>query len=227
MLQTMCMVELVPVIELSHYGTDIPAPNAGPFWENTAEWDQFYAACYAKAGFAEPFRMYLPGSSFCRIEDITDNNLQKLVKDHTKNMREGKYTREDVSAFSGGYVLRIDGNDKYFPQCCGDLSDIQYWQKLASDGEVSFYQGHPTPTVSTQNSHIIFDFTVGEFEESFVPPVTEKIIEVNQAELEAAVTRVKNLLADFGNKLIAINVNENLGVSHIDKLLVWGNDINT
>ncbi|MES2702411.1 MAG: hypothetical protein V4649_07220 [Bacteroidota bacterium] len=220
------MVELVPVIELGHYDTGISAPKAGPFWKNSMEWDQFYTAYYAKAGFADPLPTYLPGSSFCRIEDLSDRNLQKLVKDHTKDMREGKYTREEASAFFGGYVLRLNENDKYFPQCCGDLSDIQYWQKLAYEGELTFYQGHPVPAISITSNRIIFDFTVDEFEEGFVPPVIERTIEVNQAELATAVEKVKKQLENFSNKLMAINLSESLGVSDIDNLLVWGDQVN-
>ena len=59
-------------------------------------------------------------------------------------MRAGKYEREQASALFGGYVLRIDGHDKYFPQCCGDLSDIHYWEKL-TNGKDGFYEYILTP----------------------------------------------------------------------------------
>lgn len=220
------MVELIPIIDIHVSDTNIRSPKAGPFWENTADWSQYFEVCFAKAGFPDPFPMYLKGWSFCRIEEITDNNLLKLVKHHTKDLREGKYTREQAVAFFGGYVLRIDGNDKYFPQCCSDLSDIQYWEKLAYNGEVAFYQGHPEPMVNILNNRIIFDFTVDEFEESFVPPVPEKTIEVDKTELATAVTSVKRQLESFANKLIAINISENLGISDIDRLLIWGDNMN-
>ncbi|WP_433902796.1 hypothetical protein [Sphingobacterium puteale] len=87
-------------------------------------------------------------------------------------MRAGTYEREQASAFFGGYVLRIDHQDKYFPQCCGDLSDIHYWEKLAN-GKDGFYAGHPQPNVKVDTNIITLDFTVEEFDElKFRNPVT-------------------------------------------------------
>lgn len=220
------MIELVPVIELGYSNEGIRTPLKGPFWENPEEWDNFYSACYATAGFTDVFPVYLPGSSFCRLTDITDDNLVKLVKDHTKAMRHGEYDREQACPFFGGCVLRIDGHNKYFPQCCGDLSDIQYWQKLLMGREEPFYEGHPAPMVTVTEDKVIFDFNTNEFEEDFVPPVKDKEIVLDKIDLRNAVDTVIVQLRDFAQKLIAININERLGIRDIDNLLVWGDDTN-
>jgi len=69
---------------------------------------------------------YLPGAPFFEISSITNENLKKVLSDHTEGFRKGEYERSDVTSLFGGYVLKVDGEDKYFPQCCGELSDIAY-----------------------------------------------------------------------------------------------------
>ncbi len=220
------MIELVPVIELCYSNQGVQTPLKGPFWENSKEWDDFYTTCYIMAGFTDPFPIYLPGSSFCRLEDITDNNLVKLVKDHTEKMRNGEYEREQACPFFGGYVLRINGDDKYFPQCCGDLSDIQYWQKLLVGGKTFLYSGHPGPGVTVTADEVILDFSPDEFEEDFIPHVNDEKLELDKIDLHNAVDAVKVQLRFFAERLIAININEQLGIRDIDDLLVWGDYTN-
>ena len=218
------MVELIPVIEIGLYNTDVPTPGKGPYWDYPTEWAQYYAECSTKSGFSDPFPFYLPGSSFCKIQDISDNNLRKLVSDQTREMREGKYTREEACVFIGGYVLHIDGEDRYFPQCCGELTDIQYWQNLLLGGKIQFYQGHPQPLVTILYDTLIFDFSTDEFDEHFTPPVKDIRLEISKNDLAIAVDAVIVQLKTFSERLIAINAIEQLGILDIDKLLIWGDD---
>ncbi len=56
------------------------------------------------------------------------------------NMREKK-----PAPYSAGYVLKVNGKDVYFPQCCGDLSDIRYWEQLVTGDSPIQGNGHPLP----------------------------------------------------------------------------------
>lgn len=215
-------IELIPVIELGYNNQDIQFPDKNPYWVFPEEWDKYRSDTYLKAGFKDHFTPYLQGSSFYKLTDITDNNLIKLTKDHTEEMRNGNYAREQASAFLGGYVLRINGQDKYFPQCCGDLSDIQYWDKLLTEEKISFYQGHPEPQVTITTDTIIFDFTVGEFDEHFAPPPIDNRLEFSKIELNKALQIVKTELKIFAGRIIKINIDEHLNIRDIDKLLIWG-----
>lgn len=215
-------LELIPVIEIGYNNQDITAPDKYPYWDYPELWDKFNSDSYKKAGFEDEFKPYLAGSSFYRLTDITDNNLTKIVIDHTQELRDGKYDREQASAFFGGYVLRINGQDKYFPQCCGDLADIQYWERL-SNGQNSYYEGHPAPQIKFQGNNIVFDFSVDEFDEHFQPTPTEITLSIDRLELKKAIERVKSELDIFNNRLEKINQDEKLNIDNIGGLLIWDN----
>ena len=125
-------IELIPVIEIEYEHQAIESPKKHPYWTNQEVWHQYRRLSLKKAGFADEFAPYLNGFPFYEPQKISDKNLEKLVVDHTKEFRDGVYKRyEQTSCFLGGYVLKINGEDKYFPQSCGDLSDIRYWEKLS------------------------------------------------------------------------------------------------
>jgi hypothetical protein len=215
-------IELIPVIEIGYNNQGVPVPDKYPYWNNPEVWDKFHEESYSKAGFSDKMTPYLPGSSFYKLEDISNGNLVKLTKDHTEDFRNGKYERSQMGAFFGGYVLRIDGMDKYFPQCCGDLADLTYWENLAN-GHPSYYEGHPAPRVEMNRNEFIFDFTVDEFEESFDPPPPDIFLTVDKLSLKSAIEKTKVALKTFAERLNKINKDENLGIDDIDKLLIWNN----
>jgi len=215
-------IELLPVIEIGYNNQGVAAPEKYNYWENSDTWDEYHEECYKKAGFKDKLTPYLKGSSFCRLSDITNDNLIKLTIDHTQEMRDGKYEREQACAFFGGYVLKCDGQDKYFPQCCGELSDIGYWDRL-SKGQDSSYEGHPAPQIKFENSNIVLDFSVDKFDEPFQPTPTETIISVDRLELKKAVDQVKVELQTFEQRLNKINEDEKLNIDNIGGLLIWGN----
>lgn len=214
-------VELIPVIEIGYSNQDIVVPEKYPYWKYPELWDKFNSDCYKKAGFEDEFKPYLAGSSFYRISELTNNNLTKIVIDHTQDLRDGKYEREQVGVLFGGYVLRIDGQDKYFPQCCGDLADIKYWKNLANGTEQGFYAGHPEPQIKIHGDKIILDFTVNEFDEHFVPTPSENIVQFFVSDLEEAIQVAKAELEMFEQRLEKINQDEKLNIDNIGELLIW------
>ena len=216
-------VELIPVIEIGYHNQDITAPDKYPYWKYPELWDKFNSDCYKKAGFKDELKPYSTGSSFYRPSDITDSNLTKLVIDHTQDLRDGKYEREQASALFGGYVLCIDGQDKYFPQCCGDLADLKYWENIANGKEQGFYAGHPAPQVKIHGDKVTFDFTVGEFDEHFAPTPYENIVHFDIPSLRKAIEIVKAELDIFEQRLERINQDEKLKIDKIGGLLIWDN----
>lgn len=148
---------------------------------------------YKKAGFKSSLKPYLAGSSFYILSKITDSNLTKLVIDHTQKMRTGKYGREQTSTLFGGYVLRIDQQNKYFPQCCGNLLDVHYWEKLANGKDDFFYAGHPQPQVKIDANRITLDFAVEEFGEHFVPTPKDVLVSFDISSLKSAIEIVKQV----------------------------------
>lgn len=176
-------VELILVIELTYNNQEIQSPNNYPYWENQDIWYQYHNQLYKKAGFKDEFKPYLKGSPFFEPKEITDRNLKKLVLDYTEVFRENEMEeRECTNPFYGGYVLRINQEDKYFPQCCGDLGDIKYWENV-SNGIDSYQEGHPKPILKFKSNKVIFDFWVGKYDEAFEPTPPENRLEVDLTEL--------------------------------------------
>ncbi len=213
-------IELIPVIEIGYNNQGVPTPDKFPWWDNSGIWDKYNADSYSLAGFKDKLTPYLQGSSLYKLTDITNDNLIKLTTDQTEELRNGKYERGQVAGFSGGYILRVDNQDKYFPQCCGELSDIIYWDKLAN-GQESYYEGHPAPQVEFKADLIVFDFT--EDVEPFQPPPADIILKIERTALKKAVDKVKVDLEQFSQRLNKINADEKLNITDIDKLLVWDN----
>jgi hypothetical protein len=217
------IIELIPVIDI-YSNQDVKIPEKGPYWEYPELWNEYNSECLKNAGFIDEFNPYLPGSSFYRISEISEKNLIKLVIEHTKDLKNGKYDREEISSFFGGYVLRVNEQDKYFPQCCGDLSDIHYWENLAK-GKDGFYAGHPQPEVKIDHENIMLDFSVNELDECFSPTPKDTLVLLDKTSLKKAIDLVKEELKIFDVKLEKINTNNNLNIENISNLLIW-NDQN-
>lgn len=215
-------IELIPVIEIGYNNQGVTAPDKYPYWVNSDIWDNYHDECYQKAGFKDKLIPYLKGSSFFKITDISDKNLTKLTVDHTQEMREGQYERQQAATFFGGFVLKVEGQDKYFPQCCGELSDIFYWENI-SNGQTSYYEGHPAPKIKFENNCIVFYFSVDEFDEHFQPTPTENILSIDRLALKIAVESVKKELQIFEQRLNRINEDEKLSIENIGGLLIWDN----
>ena len=215
-------IELIPVIELGYNNQGIETPEKYPYWENQDVWFEYRDKSLKKAGFENEFEPYLKGSPFYEPRKITDKNLEKIVSDHTEELRIGEYEREQASCLFGGYVLKINGQNKYFPQCCGDLGDIVYWEKI-SKKENSYYEGHPAPEYKFGLNNVIFDFSVDEYDEHFEPTPPETILEIELRELRKAVEKAKIELKELSTRVIKINEKMKLGIDRIEDLLIWEN----
>ena len=216
-------VELIPVLEIGYNNQGLPSPSEHPYWEYPDIWEKYNADCYEKAGFKDKMTSYFPGSSFYRLSEFSNNNLLKLINDHTEDFRLGDYNSQKPCPLFGGYVLRIDGENKYFPQCCGDLSDIKYWQILET-GKKSPYHGHPEPLVTFKKDTITFDFTVYDFDEPFAPAPANDKLSFPFSLLKEALDHAKYELDLFSIRIKKLNQSEAWNIPDIDKLLIWGED---
>jgi hypothetical protein len=210
-------LDLIPIIELRYHNQGIALPDTYAYWDNPEMWDKYHEESYKKAGFKDKLKPYLRGSSFYRLTDITDDNLKKLTIDHTHELKE------QSCSFSGGYVLRVDNQDRLFPQCCGLLADINFWIKI-SNGQNSCYEGHPAPQIAFNGNSITFDLTTNESDEIFKPPPPILLFKVDITELKKAVAKAKQELVSFAERLEQINSSENLNITNIDDVLIWYDD---
>jgi hypothetical protein len=191
-------VQLVPVLEIRFNSIDAPVLDR------------------------ETLMQYSPGLHFYRISSLSVANLIEVVGRHTEALRKAEYAREGASALFGGYVLKVEGKDVYFPQCCGDLSDIRYWEQLVTARLPFPGNGHPAPKVLIMKHRVKFDFAVDQNDENFVPAPALKSIEISKEELRVALSEAKVELIHFAQKLNKINEEQAFGIEDIEKLLIWG-----
>ncbi|SOE23531.1 hypothetical protein SAMN06298216_3916 [Spirosomataceae bacterium TFI 002] len=215
-------MKLIPVIEIGYKNQGVESPENGPYWEYPNEWDNFNNESYKKAGFSDTFKPFASGASLYEIDLVSDDNLKKIVVDYTEELRKGENDREQASPLFGGYVLEINGERLFYPQCCGDLGDIQFWRNI-SNGQESFYEGHPAPIVKFENDEILFDLTFQEFDEEFTPIPERRVFRFNKDELKKAIKEAELTLEKFANRIQAINESENLNLERVEDLLVWEN----
>lgn len=211
-------IELIPVLDICYTYQDVTWPAGG----DAADKDAYQAACLQRAGFTDLMEPYLSGTTFYQVVNISDANLTRWLLDHTRAYREGEYERDNVSPFFGGYVLKVDAEDKYFPQCCSNLADIRFWNGLA-DLKILPAEGHPSPAIHIQDDNIVFEFK--DEDESFYPLPPELILKVSRNELVVALENLQETLQVFQERIERINVVENLQLENIDELLIWGNKV--
>lgn len=209
-------VELKPVLELSVTHPDVPFPESS-YSENKEAWDAYNRNALANSGFSASmankghFDLYL-------FSDFSDADLLQLIRREIDRQQtdENKGIDDLVGSFSGGYLLRIDGEDKYWPQCCGCLADIEKWEQLLS-GKQYLHAGHPTPLVTINENTIALEFGI-----EFSPPVKEAALEIEKSALHDAITNTKKELDAFAKRLSGINAIYNLNIPDIGTILIYG-----
>ncbi|MCD1118162.1 hypothetical protein [Chryseobacterium turcicum] len=219
-------IELIPVIEINNYEQDVPMPPHGPYWKFPIDWENYRVQANLEAGFSKSLKPYSKGTSLYQINDISNADLLKVIHKEIKTQQtEENLGIEDlVLPFYGGYILKIEGIDKYFPQCCSDLGDITEWNDLLDNEDYNFYMGHPSPRIEKFQNTIIFDFLNSEIQENYSPPILEDQIAVDKNELANAIEDAKKELKIFAEKLILINESENLNIPNIENILIYGSD---
>ncbi len=218
-------IELIPVIEITNYDQSAVMPTSGPYWKFPDEWEDYHVKTNMQAGFSENLKPYFKGSSFYRISEISDSDVLKIIKKEIDIQQEDENPGigDLVCPLAGGYILKIDHADKYFPQCCGDLKDITGWEDLFGN-DPRFYMGHPSPRIKKTENTVVFDFLNSEIQENYSPPILEDSIAVDEKLLKIAVENAKAELHNFAQQLIKINELENLQILDIDKILIYGTE---
>lgn len=208
-------IELIPVMEIWWSSDDFVCPVSGPYWMYPDEYAKANATCLVASGY-EPMQSYTKGSGYYELSTVTDANLLLEIRKRTEG-----FQTEEVCPFDGGYILNINGKDMLFPQCCGDLSDIQYWKELADKEYKLFWQGHPQPFIRIQGDKIIMELD-DEGLEDFVPPPSERLLTFDVNDLRAALETVIPKISVFASRIDKIAKANSLDIENPGNILVWG-----
>ena len=212
-------IELIPVIEITYFN-DAPTPEKGPYWEYQDEWENYAHVTLKNAGFKDEFEAYKKGSSFYEPHKISLSNLKKLITDWFESYNGSNL--DEILPFFGGYVLKVNDKDVYFPQCCGDLGDIVYWEKIIREQKNCYYNGHPAPLLSFSKSDI--PFTFDESDENFVPP-TPKSLTLKLDLLDEAFNGALLKLKEFEKNILTVEneINIDLKGEKLSEILIYRN----
>lgn len=208
-------VNLIPIIEIWANSENIQFPEQGPYWKYPDEFEKAEQQCLMMSGY-EPMKAYLKGSNFYRLDTISDVNLLLQIKERIVG-----YTCEEIYPFDGGYVLNVENKDMLYPQCCGDLSDIEYWKELSNGERKLFWQGHPQPSITIKDQKITFDLSPDNYED-FAPTPSERYFEVQILDLQEAVEQVIKEMQIFADRIDKLAAQNSLGINNLSDLLVWG-----
>lgn len=213
--------ELIPVLNIECSSQRIVRPKEWPYWNYPAIWNEYNQKCQLEKGYDNRMSPILAGSTFYELSQISTENLLTFTKEWSHKLITGEYNYEEGLSFPGGYVLRQDQRNILFPQCCGELSCINYWERISEERKTYYSEMHPAPTIKYKGSEVLFDFTIEKYDDPFLPEPSERKVFINLSELKLAVKRVKEQLIKFENRLELIN--QRVGIKEIGKTLIWYN----
>jgi hypothetical protein len=202
-------IELIPVIELNYYNEKVKTPN-GSYLEFAKEWDNSHKESFLLAGFKEEFKPYESGMSFYKLNEISDINLIKIITDYFEEFESGvSITDDDIQPLDGGYVLMVNGNNEIFPQCCGNLGDIESWEGIIDPENDYFWNGHPTPIVKQKSDNIILDLS----------EMNQNEVLINREKLKTALIKTQKELRSFAERINRIE--NDYGISKLGEKLIY------
>lgn len=149
-----------------------------------------------------------------RVSRLSEAELRMAIDDHIEPLAAAGQTVEESCPLFGGVIVVVDGRPKLTPQCCGDLSDIKDWFRVADEGFSEAFicnEGHPSPLVRRQGDALTFvcrdewERFAGGTEPEFVIRRTE-FLEAHallRAEMERFCATLDGLADRYGLKLLS------------------------
>lgn len=170
--------------------------------------------------------IYLNGEE----EDFDDEENDSLPPEDEASDDEGETEDEEefegedtteLAEFYGGFVLKVDGVNVFYPQCCGSLTDLEFWKDLAH-GKEAQYLGHPEPGITFNEDSVTLTFAPGEEDEPFIPYTKFASITLPLAELHSAVEEAVTRLEAFAERIDTMAKELNIEIPDFGKTLVFG-----
>lgn len=152
------------------------------------------------------------GSNLVNIENIDDESLQMIVAAKLTEVEfNAPEERGFVLSFDGGIVVKKEDEVLIEPSCCGDLENIENWEKVLekrSSGWTEIWIGHPWIFYKKENGIISFsDYTEANMNE--VKDLKTKF-DVKESVFQAGLEKVIHHQIRFKNRILNILKNMNI-----------------
>ncbi|MCD0480062.1 hypothetical protein LPB90_16610 [Chryseobacterium sp. LC2016-29] len=135
------------------------------------------------------------------IEAIDDENLQIILEINLQEIDWEEF-EDQMIAFDGGIVLKNDGQVLITPTCCGNIGNINEWQRILDNKTSDWSEmwiGHPWIFYRKENGKVQFsdysDVNLNEFID------IKAIFEINESELKNELEKVKQHQINFKNRI--------------------------
>lgn len=150
------------------------------------------------------------------IEAIDDENLQIILEINLQEIDCEKFEDEMV-AFDGGIVLKDDSQVLITPTCCGNIGNINEWQRILDNKTSDWSEmwiGHPWIFYRKENGKVQFsdysDVNLSEFIH------IKAIFEIDESELKNELEKVKQHQTNFKNRIS--NILHKMNIKNAEKI---------
>ncbi|MEZ4310757.1 MAG: hypothetical protein R3F14_22160 [Polyangiaceae bacterium] len=127
--------------------------------------------------------------------------LDKILDEHLDGAEIGA-DLEEVSPFSGGFVLYGDAEPILLPSCCGDLGNIDEWKKAAAqrtDSPEMLWVGHPWYSTWFADGRLHI-----REEHEYPGPRAPRTVRVAPTLLEAAISDANREIDQLVDRLLSL-----------------------
>ncbi len=192
---------LIPVLTLepSAFARQPHPTPSGTRAEDPRGWERHWRASLADAGIVG-LSPVAPGSWLVAVTEFTDSSPLRILLEHALSGVDPSDT-DEIAPPSGGYVLE-HGEERLFPGCCGDLGNLEEWQKAAGHTSrewAMIWIGHPWVYVRAWGDRLQLSRTTEEGADDG----HEVAVEIDRASLANAVVQAERDRVDFGARVEA------------------------
>jgi hypothetical protein len=159
-------MRLINTIEIRPYDF-ATAEYEYPKGDSAEERDEFWIKCISDKNLGR-LKAIEKGSYLVDIRTINDDELAEILKHQLRDVELSEF-EEQIGIISGGIVLEENGVIYITPNCCGDIGNIEGWERIFEKRLSEWSQlwiGHPWIYYRNNNGLIEFsDHTESSLED--------------------------------------------------------------
>ncbi len=200
-------VTLEPLIEIEPREHVRPSPTASGA-DDPDGWRAWWQDCLMARGF--PRLEPVEGSWKAELSALDDQSLLLVLDDQNEEWRSTPVDASEMSPLAGGLALRIGGEWKVMPECCGDLSNLREWRGALVQPQHErrmLWIGHPWRHVWRIGDSLELSPRTDANEYDGAPELVTSCaalgpaVAVAQHHLEALARRLERLLVNHGQPI--------------------------
>ncbi|MGC4068446.1 MAG: hypothetical protein QM784_28130 [Polyangiaceae bacterium] len=161
----------------------------------------------------------IQGSMLVPLSALEESHVKWLVAKQTMNEYGERLEESTLVALYGGYVLAVDAQPIFIPQCCSTLAAIHGWADVLRPCSVSGFvgEGHPALQWNIRNDLIVLEWDIET--EPFEPPTFPRTKSLQVESVRHGVRRALWEVELFARELSALPIASEF--VNLANALVW------